>query len=101
MKFSYLGSTETMLPGRPGGTYFMSSLLQGTNDDKQGKPPVGAGLAVIPGSVQRLRSKQKTSNVFLEIGVCGVWNWGFLTDHAQVLLCIARAALTWPGSPGS
>jgi hypothetical protein len=28
MKFSYLGSTETMLPGRPGGTYFMSSLLK-------------------------------------------------------------------------
>src|SRR6185437_12609094 len=35
MKFSYLGSTETMLPGRPGGTYFMSLLLQGTSDDQQ------------------------------------------------------------------
>src|SRR6185437_5655280 len=45
MKFSYLGSTETMLPGRPGGTYFMSLLLQGTSDDQQGKPPVRAGLA--------------------------------------------------------
>jgi hypothetical protein len=29
MKFSYLGATETMLPGWPGGTYFMSLLLQG------------------------------------------------------------------------
>src|SRR6478672_10953124 len=52
MKFSYLGSTETMLPSRPGGTYFMSSLLQGTSDDQQGKPPVGAGLAAVPGSAQ-------------------------------------------------
>jgi hypothetical protein len=34
-----------MLPGRPGGTYFMSLLLQGTSDDQQGKPPVRAGLA--------------------------------------------------------
>jgi hypothetical protein len=25
MKFSYLGMTETMLPGRPGGIYFLSS----------------------------------------------------------------------------
>src|ERR1700683_1779044 len=38
MKFSYLGSTETMLPGRPGGTYFMSSLPQGTSAGQQGKP---------------------------------------------------------------
>src|SRR6202042_919582 len=45
MKFSYLGSTETMLPGRPGGTYFMSLLLQGTSDDQQGEPPARAGLA--------------------------------------------------------
>src|SRR5579863_2592886 len=43
MKFSYLGSTETMLPGRPGGTYFISWLLQGISDDRQGKPPYGAG----------------------------------------------------------
>jgi hypothetical protein len=40
MKFSYLGSTETMLPGRPGGTYFMSLLLQGTSEDQQAEPPV-------------------------------------------------------------
>jgi hypothetical protein len=38
MKFSYLGSTETMLPDRPGGTYFISWLLQGISDDQQGKP---------------------------------------------------------------
>src|SRR5450759_4149890 len=31
MKFSYLGATETMLPGWPGGTYFMSLLLQDLN----------------------------------------------------------------------
>jgi hypothetical protein len=44
MKFSYLGSTETMLPDRPGGTYFMSSLLQRTGDDQQADgtgPPGG------------------------------------------------------------
>src|SRR5450631_4067223 len=29
MKFSYLGATETMLPDWPGGTYFISLLLQG------------------------------------------------------------------------
>src|ERR1700730_8431654 len=39
MKFSYLGSTETMLPGWPGGTYFMSSLLQRTNDHHHRQPP--------------------------------------------------------------
>jgi hypothetical protein len=50
MKFSYLGSTETMLPGRPGGTYFMSLLLQGTSDDQQGKPLVrGRTWQLIPG----------------------------------------------------
>src|SRR5580704_6880397 len=50
MKFSYLGSTETMLPGRPGGTYFMSLLLQGTNNDQQGNPLVrGRTWQLIPG----------------------------------------------------
>src|SRR5665647_925185 len=31
MKFSYLGATVTMLPGWPGGTYFMSLLLRDLN----------------------------------------------------------------------
>src|SRR4249919_16850 len=45
MKFSYLGSTETRLPGSPGGTYFMSLLLRGTSDDQQ-----AAGTGPGPGS---------------------------------------------------
>jgi hypothetical protein len=50
MKFSYLGSTETMLPGRPGGTYFISWLLQGISDDQQGKPSLrGPDWPLIPG----------------------------------------------------
>jgi hypothetical protein len=45
MKFSYLGSTETMLPGRPGGTYFISWLLQGSVRISKASCRYGAGLA--------------------------------------------------------
>jgi len=39
-----------MLPGRPGGTYFMSLLLQGTSDDQQAEPPArGRTWQLIPG----------------------------------------------------
>jgi hypothetical protein len=50
MKFSYLGSTETMLPGRPGGTYFISWLLEGISGGQQGMPSLrGPGWQLIPG----------------------------------------------------
>jgi hypothetical protein len=39
----------------------------------------------------RLRWKTETSNNFPESGIIvRVANWTFLTNHAQVLLCIAR-----------
>src|SRR5579864_6751895 len=67
MKFSYLGSTETMLPGRPGGTYFISWLLQGISDDQQGKPSLrGRTGRRFPVSALTLHLKLKTSNLFLE-----------------------------------
>ena len=41
IKFSYLGATETMLPGCPGGTYFIVLLLQGLHVSRKEGQRVG------------------------------------------------------------
>ncbi len=61
-----------LLPGRPGWS-----------------PPVAGGSA---GLLPRLRMKPETCNVFLELcdKFLRVERWNFLTNHARVLLCLAR-----------
>src|ERR1035437_5986794 len=59
MKFSYLGATETMLPGWPGGTYFMSLLLQGSKNcgrEMLWSWAPGGLPAQVPTSTQRPRT---------------------------------------------
>jgi hypothetical protein len=50
MKFSYLGATETMLPGWPGGTYFMSLLLQGVEKLQHGDVVVDTWWTISTGT---------------------------------------------------
>src|SRR3984885_6309262 len=82
MKFSYLGWTETMLPGKPGGTYFMSSLPSGNSDDRQCKPPVrGCQLKYLHLTKRRAlvpqQGRRSYRMIYIRWGVhAGLFGWG-------------------------